>query len=243
MPAWYIPNLEPVNNELKTIGLSDLSTSGFYSSGGGGFIYTQMETLSTGLGLHLDSLKKSGLAPYDLLEHFLACDGVKKLLKNARLVEYSAHLIYEGGYAHIPRPYSNGLLLGGDSAGLCYTNGLNQEGMNLAIASGFHAAETVLDAFQKGDFSARQLSRYQGRLKESFVLRDMKQFRKSAAFMQNDRLFSIYPKLVGSVLERAFRSDGRPRKKIGRIGWEETKRNLNPADLVADLIKGGRSLL
>jgi len=39
VPAWYIPNLEPVNNELKTIGLTDLSTSGFYSSGGGGFIY------------------------------------------------------------------------------------------------------------------------------------------------------------------------------------------------------------
>jgi hypothetical protein len=39
VPAWYIPNLEPINNELKNIGLSDLSTSGFYSSGGGGFIY------------------------------------------------------------------------------------------------------------------------------------------------------------------------------------------------------------
>jgi len=39
VPAWYIPNLEPVNSELKTIGIPELSTSGFYSSGGAGFIY------------------------------------------------------------------------------------------------------------------------------------------------------------------------------------------------------------
>jgi electron transfer flavoprotein-quinone oxidoreductase len=210
---------------------------------GGGFVYTQVETLSTGLVLHLDSLKRSGLTPYDLFERFLAYDAIKRLLKDARLVEYSAHLIYEGGYAHIPRAFSDGLLLAGDSAGLCYSNGLNLEGMNLAIASGSHAADTVFDAFQNGDFSARQLSQYQGRLEDSFVLRDMKTFKKSAAFMQNDRLFSTYPRLIGKILEQVFRSDGSPRKKLGRIGWEATKDSLNAADLVADLIKGGRSLL
>jgi len=39
VPAWYIPNLDPVNNEITTAGLPELSTSGFYSSGGAGFIY------------------------------------------------------------------------------------------------------------------------------------------------------------------------------------------------------------
>ena len=39
VPAWYIPNLDPVNVELKSIGMPELSTSGFYSSGGAGFIY------------------------------------------------------------------------------------------------------------------------------------------------------------------------------------------------------------
>jgi electron transfer flavoprotein-quinone oxidoreductase len=210
---------------------------------GGGFVYTQLETLSAGLVLHLDSLQRSGLAPYDLFERFLSYDAIKRLLKDARLVEYSAHLIYEGGYAHIPRLFSGGLLLAGDSAGLCYTNGLNLEGMNLAIASGFHAADTVMDAFQEGDFSARQLSKYQSRLKDSFVLRDMKAFEKSAAFMQTDRLFSTYPKLIGRILEQVFQSDGNPRKKIGRIGWEAAKECVNAGDLITDLIKGGRSLL
>ncbi|GMR25647.1 MAG: hypothetical protein BMS9Abin39_0960 [Ignavibacteria bacterium] len=39
VPAWYIPNIDPVNVKLKSIGMPKLSTSGFYSSGGAGFIY------------------------------------------------------------------------------------------------------------------------------------------------------------------------------------------------------------
>jgi electron transfer flavoprotein-quinone oxidoreductase len=210
---------------------------------GGGFIYTQTQSLSAGLVLHLDSLKKSGFAPYDLFEEFVAFDPVRKLLKGARLVEYSAHLIPEGGYRQVPRLFADGMLLAGDAAGLCYTNGLNLEGMNLAMTSGFHAAETVLDAFQKSDFSAKQLAQYQSRLQDSFVLRDMKTNEKSMDFMRNDRLFSAYPKLVSTIMEHIFQADGKPRKTIGRIGWEAAKDSLPVADLLIDLLKGGRSIL
>jgi hypothetical protein len=39
VPAWYFPNVDPINAELQKIGMPDLSTSGFFSSGGAGFIY------------------------------------------------------------------------------------------------------------------------------------------------------------------------------------------------------------
>jgi len=39
VPGWYMPNLTPVNSEMSNIGIPELSTSGFYSSGIGGFIY------------------------------------------------------------------------------------------------------------------------------------------------------------------------------------------------------------
>ena len=39
VPAWYIPNVSPINNQIKGIGMPELSTSGFYSSGIAGFIY------------------------------------------------------------------------------------------------------------------------------------------------------------------------------------------------------------
>ena len=39
VPGWYIPNIDPVNKELKNISIPELRTSGLYSSGGAGFIY------------------------------------------------------------------------------------------------------------------------------------------------------------------------------------------------------------
>lgn len=39
VPAWYIPNINPVNDQLKQIGMAELSTSGFYSSGIAGYLY------------------------------------------------------------------------------------------------------------------------------------------------------------------------------------------------------------
>jgi hypothetical protein len=38
-PGWYFPNLDPLNEELSSIGIPKLSETGFYSSGGAGFIY------------------------------------------------------------------------------------------------------------------------------------------------------------------------------------------------------------
>ena len=39
IPAWYIPNVSPVNTQLNGTGMPELSSSGFYSSGIAGFIY------------------------------------------------------------------------------------------------------------------------------------------------------------------------------------------------------------
>src|SRR5690606_41360271 len=38
-PGWYFPNLDALNNELANLNIPKLSESGFYSSGGAGFIY------------------------------------------------------------------------------------------------------------------------------------------------------------------------------------------------------------
>jgi len=210
---------------------------------GGGFIYTQTETLSVGLVTHLDSLKASGVAPYELLQRFLAREPVGKLLKGAQLVEYSGHVLPEGGYKLVPQLFARGLLLAGDAGGLCYTNGLNQEGMNLAITSGALAAETVCEAFERGDFSERQLSGYVGRLKDSFVLRDMSTFAKTAGLMHNDRLFSVYPNLVGAVMEELYRSDGLPKKSMGKVAWDAVRDAAPLRVFILDLLKGGGSII
>jgi electron transfer flavoprotein-quinone oxidoreductase len=210
---------------------------------GGGFIYTQSETLSVGVVAHLDSLKARKIPAYELLERFTASDPVTPLLRGARLVEYSAHLLPEAGAALVSHPSTAGLLVAGDAAGLCYTNGLIQEGMNLAITSGKLAAEVAVDALAAGDFSARRLARYQKELEQSFVRRDMKTFGGAIEFMREDRLFSAYPRVVGAFMEGLYRSDGVPKKKIGRLARAALKNEMTARQLIADLLKGGRAYL
>ncbi|MBZ0198483.1 MAG: hypothetical protein K8H86_01355 [Ignavibacteriaceae bacterium] len=38
-PGWYVPKMDILNSELKNFGAGELSSNGFYVSGGGGFVY------------------------------------------------------------------------------------------------------------------------------------------------------------------------------------------------------------
>ncbi|MFH1834054.1 MAG: FAD-dependent oxidoreductase [bacterium] len=210
---------------------------------GGGFIYTQTETLSVGLVLHLDSLRQRKIPPYELVERFVASTSVAPLLRGARLVEYSAHLLPEAGLRMVPRLSTAGLLVAGDAAGLCYTNGLTQEGMNLAMTAGLVAAQVAAEALAEGDFSARGLGRYAEELKRIFVLRDMITHRRAIDFLHRDRLFTVYPRVVSAFMEDLYRSDGVPKQKMGRLGRRAMRGVLPVRKLIADLIEGGKAFL
>jgi electron transfer flavoprotein-quinone oxidoreductase len=210
---------------------------------GGGYIYTQTETLSLGLVLHLDSVKTRGIPPYELMERYVASAPVAPLLRGAKLIEYSAHLLPEAGLSMVPGLSAAGMLVAGDAAGLCYTNGLTQEGMNLAMTSGFLAAQVGAAALADGDTSAARLARYAEELKQSFVLRDMKTFQRAVDFLHRDRLFTVYPRVVGALMEELYRSDGEPKEKIGRLGRQAVKDEVPLRQLIADLLQGGRAFL
>ena len=210
---------------------------------GGGFLYTGLATVSVGLVLHLDSLTSSGKTPYDALNDFLEHPSLKKLLRGGAPLEYAAHLIPEGGYSALPRLYTDGMMLAGDAAGLCYTNGINLEGINLAMTSGVLAAETAIEAIKSGDFTARALSRYEKKLRESFVLKDMKTFRNAAAMMRSERLYRAYPQLLADIMESVYRSDGTPRSRLLRLVRRRALRDIGLIKLIADGYKIGRALL
>jgi electron transfer flavoprotein-quinone oxidoreductase len=210
---------------------------------GGGFIYTQTDAVSVGLVVHLDSLKEKGIPPYELLERIITTAPAAPLLRGAKLVEYSAHLLPEAGMRMVPRLYDDGLLVVGDAAGLCYTNGLIQEGMNLAMTSGLAAAEVAADALVAGDVSARRLAEYRRQLGRSFVLRDLETFGGAIEFMRGDRLFTTYPQIVGEFMEELYRSDGRPKTKIARLARRAVEGRLSLREMAADLWHGGRGYL
>jgi electron transfer flavoprotein-quinone oxidoreductase len=210
---------------------------------GGGFLYTNRDSISIGLVMHLESLKESGKTPYDMLKEFMQHPSVKKLVKGGTPLEYSAHLIPEGGFSALPVPYTNGLMLAGDAAGLCYTNGINLEGINLAMTSGVLAATTAIEALDKGDFSALALSAYKKRLEESFVLRDMKKFRNATGMMHLERLYDTYPQVLAAIMEKMYRVEGVPRARLLGLARREALKKVGLTDLIADGIKIGRSLL
>jgi electron transfer flavoprotein-quinone oxidoreductase len=193
--------------------------------------------------VHLESLKERGIPPYELMERFVASTPVATLLRGARLVEYSAHLLPEAGRSMVPRPSTAGLLVAGDAAGFCYTNGLTQEGMNLAMASGLVAAQVAAAALVEGDFSAGHLARYTKELQQSFVLRDLATWERAIDFMHEDRLFTVYPRVVAALMEDLYRSDGTPKRKIGRLGRRAVKDEVSLRRLIADLYRGGRGYL
>ena len=210
---------------------------------GGSFLYTNRESISVGMVVHLDSLKASGKAPYDVLDEMLQHPQVRKLVKGAVPLEYSAHLIPEGGIKAMPQVFTDGLMVAGDAAGLCYTNGINLEGINLAMTSGVLAAETAIKALEVGDYSTRTLSLYKKKLDESFIIEDMKTFKNAAGMMHMERLFQTYPQVLAGIMERLYRVEGVPRSKLLRLARKEALKEVGLKDLISDGIKIGRALL
>jgi electron transfer flavoprotein-quinone oxidoreductase len=211
--------------------------------GGGGFLYTNYEGISIGLVVHLKSLKASGQTPYQVLDKLLQHPQIRKLVKGAVPLEYSAHLIPEGGINTIPNVYTGGMMVVGDAAGLCYTNGINLEGINLAMTSGALAAETAIKAIKAKDYSPQMLSSYKKKLDDSFIIKDMMTFRSAVDMMRVERLFQTYPEILCSILEKMYRVEGTPRAKIMKLIRQEALGKVKMKDLISDGIKVGRALL
>ena len=208
-----------------------------YASGnvkGGGVLYTNRDTLSIGVVVQIESLAQKKVRAYDLLDQFKQHPAVAPLVRDSVTLEYSAHMIPEGGWAMLPALSRAGLMVVGDAAGFVFAIGLFQEGMNFAIASGLAAAATTQLAHTEHDFSAQSMARYRKQLESSFVLQDLKNFRHAGALVNNERLQSVYPDLVCETMENIYRSNGKPRRKIGRVVRDTMRGKLPLRTLLRD---------
>jgi electron transfer flavoprotein-quinone oxidoreductase len=142
---------------------------------GVGYLYTNKESIAIGIGASLEDLAKLKLKPYELLDKMKEHPKFKNLLKDGELLEYSAHLIPEGGYKGIPTIYSDGVMIVGDAA--MFVNGIHFEGTNFALISGKFAGETAVEALNKQDFSSKQLSLYKKKLQKSFIIKDLQAYK------------------------------------------------------------------
>jgi len=171
---------------------------------GNGFIYTNRDSLSVGIGCALKELAEKSINPHDALEYFKNHPCVRNLVRNGKTEEYCAHVIPEGGYRNLSRLAFDGLLLVGDCAGLVNTSFFH-EGSNLAMASGVYAGEIIIQALKKGDFSRQMFSSYEEKLRNSFVFEDLKKFRYFPTLGEKcPELTSDYPQVLGEAVTGYF---------------------------------------
>ncbi|MFA5835689.1 MAG: FAD-dependent oxidoreductase [Bellilinea sp.] len=210
---------------------------------GGGFLYTNRESLSIGLVIHLEALVERELKPAEIFEDFLAHPMIAPLIKGGKVLEYGAHLVPEGGLKMMPPLAADGLLLVGDAVGFGVNNGFVVRGMDLAIGSAVAAAETVLEAHAADDFSAVRLQSYPARLEKSFVMQDMRTYARAVDFMKNERLFETYPALLSNLLADIYRQDAQPKKNLAPTLLKNLKASkISLLDLLKDALAGGRAL-
>ncbi len=208
---------------------------------GSGFIYTNKDTLSVGFGAIVEHLSEAHVKPNDILEEMKAHPAVAQMLSGGETKEYSAHLIPEMKYDNLPRPYGDGYMLLGDTAG--FVNFMFQEGANLAIMSGKFAGETAVEAKRRGDYSAESLSLYQQKLAHSFVMKDLKSLRKMPGFFRSHRqFFGVYPQMVNQMALDLLTVDSTPKLDKGRDLMRIARRERGLTGMGRDVIDGIRSL-
>ncbi len=142
---------------------------------GGSWIYDMSDNMiSIGFVTGLD-VENPYNDPHDNMQRFKTHPFMRKLLEGGELVRYGAKAIPEGGLFSQPSLCSDGVLLVGDSGGFC--DGFKLKGVHMALKSGMLAAETLLDAIEKKDFSAATLVDVERRYKQSWAYVQQRQAR------------------------------------------------------------------
>ncbi|MCL1897719.1 MAG: FAD-dependent oxidoreductase [Micrococcales bacterium] len=181
---------------------------------GGGFIYTNLDSVSIGVVLRLDDLIRQGGNAAELHDRFITHPGVTGLLEGGEVIEYGSHLVAEGGHAMVHDLVFDGLVVVGDAAGLTLNTGLTVRGMDLAAGSAVVAAKAIAEAIKANDTSAAGLSRYTAALGRCFVGQDMDTYAKAPAFFEAPRLYDAYGALATDLFHGIFSLDTKPRRHL-----------------------------
>ncbi len=210
---------------------------------GGGFLYTNRESVSVGLVLSIKDLREKRKTPYDLLNQFKSHTAVQDMLREGTVSEYSAHTVSTGDIRAVPKKlFGNGVLLSGEAAHLLLNAGRAIQGMDYAMRSGILAGEAVLAAKEAGDFSEAQLSGYQTALENSYIMKDMKQFQDAVHLMHEPAMASAVPNLICDFGRGYFTVDSKPSEKASTLMRAAIKRNAGYWDLIKLGTRAIRSL-
>ncbi len=210
---------------------------------GGGFLYTNKDTISLGLVVKMDSLYESKKHPHEVLDIFKKHPFIANLIKDGETVEYSAQTVHRGGYHLMSKLYGNGYMVAGSAARLLLNNILTLRGMDYAIISAVAAAKAAISAFEKKDFSMASLSAYEQELQKTSIYKDWKTFKDTYPLLENQRLFDVYPELITNIMEDLFSASDVQNRKALPIALGEMKGKIGMVTIAKDLLQIARGLV
>jgi electron transfer flavoprotein-quinone oxidoreductase len=209
---------------------------------GGGFLYTNKESVSLGLVFNLGALIKAGLSVAEATEDFKLHPVIRPLLEGGEVVEYSAHLVPEAGLRMKPRLFTGGLLVAGDAAGFVINTGFMVRGMDLAVTSGAAAARAVVTAKEKEDFGAGTLQVYEDYLRQTHVYHDLEAYKDAPVFLESPNLYNTLPALAVDIMTDLFRVRGTPPERVSKLVLRHLRRKTSFWELAKLGWRGARSL-
>ncbi|RED85366.1 MULTISPECIES: FAD-dependent oxidoreductase [Cohnella] len=206
---------------------------------GTGFLYTNKDTLSIGVGTLLSGLIKHKIKPYELMEYVKKHPMIRPYIQGAEAQEYLAHLIPEGGYRSMPKVVGAGVLVAGDAAQL--VNAIHREGSNMAMTSGRLAAETIVAARERGDFSEAALDDYRKKLMSGFVGQDLKKYKDATHhFDKFPQYFEQYIPMMNRAASQMLTVDGMPKREKQRKIWRDIGPAKEKIKMARDLYRAWR---
>lgn len=210
---------------------------------GGGFLYTNKDTISIGLVVGIKDLREKKKSPHDLLNHFKTHPTVADAIKGGEIVEYSAHVVSSGDSRVMPKQlYKDGILIVGEAANLLMNAGKAIQGMDFAMRSGILAAETIVKAKEKGDYTSATLKEYRKVMDESYIMKDINNFQDAVHLLHTDVMQNKVPNLVCDFGRQFFtiKNEATPRSKDMIKG--AIKRHSSVWELAKLGFKAGKSL-
>jgi electron transfer flavoprotein-quinone oxidoreductase len=238
---------EVLEQKFQLNGLSGMSNEfvGWATDGveGGGFLYTNRDTISLGLVLGIKDMREKQKSPHDILYHFKTHPTIADIIKDGEIVEYSAHVVSSGDKRAMPKElYKDGILLAGESANLLMNAGKAIQGMDYAMRSGILAAETIVKAKEKEDFTSATLKEYRKVMDESYVMKDINGFQDAVHLLHTETMQQKVPNLVCDFGRQFFTIKNEPTPKSKDMLKGAIKRHSSIWELAKLGFKAGKSL-
>jgi len=138
---------------------------------GGGFLYKMKDNrVALGFVVGLE-YEDPLLEPYQAFLNFKKHPLIADIIKGGKVLQQGAKTLSAGGFYTMPRLAVDGAVFVGDSASMLNIQRL--KGVHTAMKSGMLAAEAILAALEKDDFSSATLAIYEQKVSGSWIKKEL----------------------------------------------------------------------